>query len=95
MGFDSGSIVNEGTRRRTAIGKQLDGSIVGEPTDRDHDLAAEAERLAAGGDHAQIGNLAEQRFDHRRRLGDHMFTVVQHDHERAPAQMADQQAERR
>ena len=84
-----------GAHRRAAIGEQLDGGVDVEPTDREQRLAGHPERLTAGGDHHQIRDLAEQRLDDGRGLGDDVLAVVEHDHLRATAQVADQQPDDR
>ena len=49
-------------------------------------LALDAERLAAGGDHARCRVGAQQRLGHLRRGLDHMLAIVEHQHELLRAQ---------
>ncbi len=80
-----------GARRRPAFGEQLDGGVGTESADREQRLAGHPERLTAGGDHEQVRDLAEQGFDDGRGRGDDVLAVVEHDHQRATAQVAEQQ----
>src|SRR5271166_1113892 len=86
--------------RACPLAKQPDGTVAMRvikgatfwgDSERRHQISPFAiypEWLAAGGDHARCRVGAQQRFGHLRRCMDHMFAVVEHEHELLRAECA-------
>jgi hypothetical protein len=70
-----------GSHGSCAIDEQLDGRRSGQTAHRHQDLAGNAKRLAARRDQPQTAQRADQRLGQDGRLADHVFAVVDDDHQ--------------
>ncbi len=71
-----------GSDGRGPLGEQPRGGDGGQGADRDQRLAGQAQRFAAGGQHAHAGSGPEQPPDQPRGIGDDVFAVVEDEQQR-------------
>jgi hypothetical protein len=93
-GATRGIELEQGSHEAGSIDEQGDGIVVAQGPDPGHDLAEEAERLAAGDQHRDARATEQDRLDRRRRGRDQVFRIVHAQQRPAIADVVDRRGER-